>query len=237
MSTPVAAPEIWGNVADWVVAVTALVGVVIATRQLVALRRAEEQSANAHEQLVEIERANMLRQIDAEFESGEMYRTRKAVRALRNRAERVVRRSHGDASEERIAELSALEFSKQLTTLWHKAKAINDEDVEAPESPDRIAADRYAELMHLPNWLETLGYMVRRGLLPRDDILEIYDGAIVPAMVYFAEHIKKRRDEGPYPNRNFLEHATWLCGETQRFMKEKNAPAPIDSGQHRSPWR
>lgn len=228
----------WGSVADWVVAATAIIGVKIGIGQLRAVRQAEElsalankQSALAHEQSVEIARANLLRQIDSEFESEEMYRSRKAIRAMRNRAEQAVRKQHTTASDERIATLSAIEFSKQLSELWQEAKDFDDIDVDAPRSQDRIAADRYTEIMRLPNWFETMGLMIRRKLLPENDILEIYDAAINPTMIYMAEHIKKRRGEGPYVNPNFLEHSMWLGEITKAYTDSKKAPVvkPMES--------
>lgn len=221
----------WGSVADWVIAATAIVGVRIGIVQLRAVRKAEEQSAlankqsaRAHEQSVEIARANLLRQIDSEFESEDMYRSRKAIRAMRNRAERAVRKQQKSASDERIASLSAIEFSNQLSELWQEAKDFDDLDVDAPQSRDRIAADRYTEIMRLPNWFETMGLMMRRKLLPQNDILEIYDAAINPTMIYMAEHIKKRRTEGPYVNPHFLEHSIWLSEITKAYTEAKMAP-------------
>lgn len=211
------AAGVWGTVPNWVVAIIATLALLVAAWQLFLVRRANQAS-------VEIARANLLRQIDAEFESDEMYRSRKAVRALRNRAEHAVRQNNESAPEDRIAQLSALEFSKQLTGLWRTARTIKEENVEA-DSPSVAAADRYAELMRLPNWYETLGYMIRRQLLPRKDILEIYDAAVVPTMLYFKEHIKIRREEGPYLNPRFLEHAEWLCREAQRHIDSKKPQA------------
>jgi dGTP triphosphohydrolase len=221
----------WGSIADWVVAATAIVGVRIGIVQLRAVRKAEEQSAIAnkqsalaHEQSVEIARANLLRQIDSEFESEDMYRSRKAIRAMRNRSEQTVRKEHMTASDERISTLSAIEFSKQLSELWQEAKDFDDLDVDSPKSQDRIAADRYTEIMRLPNWFETMGLMIRRKLLPKNDILEIYDAAINPTMVYMAEHIRKRRSEGPYVNPHFLEHSMWLGEITKAYTDSKKAP-------------
>jgi hypothetical protein len=233
----------WGSVPDWVIVITAIFGVAFGRHQLLALRRAEEASATsnalaafAHQQGVEIARANLLRQIDSEFESEEMYRSRKAIRAMRNRAEQVVRNAHPTASDERVAVESAFEFSKQLSELWQEARDFDDKDVDAPKSHDRIAADRYAEIMRLPNWFETLGFMIKRGLLPKNDILEIYDAAINPTMIYLAEHIKKRRTDGPYPNPSFLEHSMWLSETTKVFIDAKKAPVAISTTNPNAPF-
>lgn len=219
----------WGSAPDWIVAVTAIVAVVIARGQWSAARAAEqrsavanEQSASAGERTLEIERAAMLRAIDAEFESAEMYSSRKAIRAFRNRIQEKMRADHREASEETITKRCAEEFSRQLTELWEVAKTFNDVDVDKPRSHQRIALDRYSELMRLVNWFETIGYMCKRGLLPIEDILNIYDAAVIPTMLYMAEHIHKRREERPYPNPRFMEFAMWLAEEAMAQMKHKS---------------
>ena len=226
----------WGSVADWVVAGTAVVGVGFGLSHLKALRASEAQAAAAHRDQVQIARATLLRQIDAEFESEEMYRSRKAIRALRNRSEMAMRHHHGEASNETIAQLSAAEFARQLTLLWHEARKFDDADVESAKSPARIAADRYSEIMRLPNWFEALGLMLRRGLLPKNDVLEIYDAAIAPTMFNLTEHVRKRRDDGPHPNPRFLEHAMWLGEEARAFIESKNKPLHAVSIEPQSPW-
>ena len=228
--------DIWGNVADWAVAATASIGLLFGIWQLRAVRKAGEQSARAHETSVEIARANMLRQIDSEFESEDMYRSRKAILALEKRSEKAVRLSHPDFSEQKIDSLLADECSKQLTKLWSEASKFDDEDVEAKDSKNRIASDRYAEIMRLPCWFETLGHMIRRELLPKTDILEVYDAAINPTMEYFADHIKKRRAEGPSQNPHFLEHALWLSGIAKEFTEAKNARQEPKSVPSKGPW-
>ena len=234
---------IWGNVADWVVALIAFVGLRFAMQQLKAVRKAEEQSAasnaiaaRAHETGVEIARANMLRQIDSEFESEDMYRSRKAILALEKRSENAVRKDHAEASEQKIEALLATECSRQLTKLWNEASKFDDEDVEAPGSKNRIASDRYAEIMRLPCWFETLGHMIRRDLLPKTDILEVYDAAINPTMEYLADHIRKRRSEGPIQNPHFLEHAMWLSGVAKEFTNVKNAPPTTNPVASKGPF-
>jgi hypothetical protein len=234
----------WGSLPDWIVALTAVFGVGFATRQISAFRKAEElsavsneQTARAHEESVVIARANILRSIDAEFESEEMYRSRKAVRAMRARAEAKVRKENPSISNEPLAALTAKEFSKQLSSLWEEAQKFDDEDVEAKSSRDRIAADRYAELMRLPNWFESLGHMIRRELLPKADLLEVYDAAIYPTMLNVSDHIKKRREDGPHPNPGFLEHAVWLGEETKKFMQDKRGGSAEPAADPSTPWR
>lgn len=218
----------WGSVPDWIVAATAIVAAGFGYRQLNAMQRADLRSAEAHEQAVEIERAAMLRAVDAEFESAEMYLSRKALRALRNRVQEKIGADHKEASEESITKLCAEEFSKQLTELWEIAKQLDAVDIDNNRSKEQVALDRYTEIMRYVNWLETIGYMCKRGLLPTEDILNIYDAAIIPSMLYVAEHIRKRREERPYPNAHFLEFALWLGEQALKHMKGKNTlPDPI----------
>ncbi len=222
-------PDVWGTISDWVVVAATIGGIVVAIKQLERSARANEiaadaqnKAADAQSKSVEIERATLLRAIDAEFESESMYLSRKAIRAMRNRVQAdMIKREphlHGNALAAKCAE----EFSRQLTDLWEEARKFDDEDVENRDSRDRILLDRYSELTRLVNWFETLGYMCRRELLPLTDILNVYDAAVIPTMAYVEGHIHKRREEQPYPNRRWMENAMWLARETVAYMKTKD---------------
>lgn len=213
----------WGSAPDWVVAATAIIATIIARGQWRAMRDAENRSADASQQAVEVERAAMLRAIDAEFESEEMYASRKAIRALRNRIQERIGATNMDASEKLITEKCAAEFSRELTELWRKARTFDDVDVDTSQSEERIALDRYTEIMRLVNWFETVGYMCKRSLLPTADILNIYDAAIYPTMLNMTEHISRRREERPHPNPRFLENATWLGDRAFDHVNRMNA--------------
>lgn len=223
----------WGSVADWVTAVAAVVGLTFAALQIRALRVAEQQSAAANDASVQIARATLILSIDREYEGETLAASRKALRALRNRAEDVAASKHPGASHRKLAEEAAQEFTRELTAIWAEARKLNETDVEHSNAADRIAADRYAQIMALPYWIETLGMLCQRELLPTDDILDLYDAVIIPTMRNFRDHIGFRREEPPYPNHRFLENAYWLYDRALEFKQQREQPPlhrPVKAG-------
>lgn len=184
-------------------------------------------SAKAAQHNVEIARATLLLEIDRQFESPDLYKSRKAIRALRHRAQdAIAKRDEKDRSNQNLQRLQMIEMSHQMDQLWAQAKKFDDVDVDNARSPDVIAADRYTELLGLPNWIETIGMLCQRGLLPKDDILNLYDQVIIPTMESIKLHIDERRTEKPYPNPGFMENAYWLCDEAVRYKAEREKPIP-----------
>jgi hypothetical protein len=228
-----AMPIDWGSVPDWIVVGTAIAGTAYAGIQLKALKLSDQRAAASHAEQVQIARANLLLEIDATFEGTELYRSRKAIRALRNRAETkvtrgLVRNQTPDALKNEIS----IEFSHQLDELWKIARTIDEVDVEKPDSKDRIAADRYTELMAVPNWIETIGMLCRRNLLPKEDILDLYDQVVVPTIRNFKNHFEVRRAQGPYLNPRFMENAYWLLAEAEAYKRKREEPVsapPVES--------
>lgn len=226
--------EIWGTVADWAILATAIVASSAGFRQLRLIRQSNDSAsrssaaaAEANVTAINIASAELLLQIDATFEGPEMYRSRTAFRSLRNRAEATVARAASrnlTAVETRQA--VGIEFSHQMDLMWRESKKINDVDLDDAKSDDRIAADRYSELMALPNWIETMGLLCQRNLINTRDFLDLYDSVVIPTMEYIRNHIEQRRRDLPHPNPRFLENAYWLYESAKAFKSEKEEPLP-----------
>lgn len=207
-----------GSIAAWGAVAVAVVAVLLAVRQFWLARKAQEQQA-------EIARANLLLSIDSAFEGPEIYKARKAIRSLRNRIEAEVNASNPeDKSPDAIRAAVATKFSRKLNVMWEVARTFSDEDVEDETSKARIGIDRYYELLTLPNWVETVGMMCVRGLLPKEDILSLYAGVVITTMFNFKSHVEARRIEQPHPNPRFMENAFLLYDLAVAHKKMREEP-------------
>jgi hypothetical protein len=232
-------PDVWGTVADWVVSITAAVGIWFGLKQLNGLKLAQEyaglevqNAAKESAAQVQIARAQLLLEIDREFECELMQSSRTAIRALRNTVLGEIKESGEEGKTRGQQQLKlASGFSQKMNTLWLESKGIDTADVNA-NSSDSKHLKKYLELMRLVNWMETVGFLCRRGLLPTADVVELYDAAIAPTMRNMLQHIQHRREEDPYPNPDFHRNAEWLyekVREYQRKWEEAKAPPPTTS--------
>lgn len=236
--------DIWGTVADWLTFLTAAGASVAGIRQLVLLRESNINATKSNDAAVEanitainIASAELLLQIDATFEGPEMYRSRTAFRSLRNRAEAAV--AKGAKRKLTASELKGAigaEFSHQMDLMWGKSKKIDDIDLDDPKSDDRVAADRYSELMALPNWIETMGLLCQRNLINTRDFLDLYDSVVIPTLEYLRNHIELRRQDQPHPNPRFLENAYWLYERAKAYKTEKEEPLPTPPERSPVKW-
>ena len=220
----------WGSVPAWAAVCTAVVGSGLATRQL-------QLAARSQEHQVQIARANLLLSIDKNFESDEIYKSRKAIRSLRNRAEKAIEaRDKPTIGSENLRDEIAKQFSLGMTKLWDDARSITDGDVDGASSPDIIAIDRYSVLTALPNWIETVGMLCRRNLLPKDDVLDLYDQVVISTMQNFKAHYTVRREQPPYANHRLMENAFWLLEEAIAFKAKRETPLPTSPAQSPTRW-
>ncbi|MFM6950201.1 MAG: hypothetical protein ACKOW1_04155 [Novosphingobium sp.] len=186
---------------------------------------------------VQIARANLMLAIDKSYEDATMLNSRKAVRSLRNRAHATIeKQAHKDKTSDGKRKQIAEEFSAQLDQLWSVARSIRDEDVDVADSKQRIAHDRYSELMCLVNWMETVGMLCKRNLLPTPDILDLYDQVIVPTLTNFKNHVDVRRREEPYPNPRFMENAYWLHEMAVTYQAQRDRTLPLDPAKSPTKW-
>ncbi len=76
-------------------------------------------------------------------------------------------------------------------------------------------ASPYPEYMRLVGFLETLGYVARKGYLPKADTINLFGGTILACRRTFYGHIKQIQAK-PGTTGRAWEHAVWLMDETQR---------------------
>jgi hypothetical protein len=236
--------EVWGTVADWGTLATAAIASGLGLRQLKLIRQSNDSAAQssdaaaqANVAAINIASAELLLQIDSTFEGQEMYRSRTAFRSLRNRAEATVAKgSTRKLTAQQTREAIATEFSHQMDLMWAESKKIDDVDLDDAKSADRVAADRYSELMALPNWIETMGLLCQRNLINTLDFLNLYDSVVIPTMEYIRNHIEQRRRDLPHPNPRFLENAYWLYESAKAFKNEKEEPSPTPPERSPVKW-
>ncbi|MDJ0978893.1 MAG: hypothetical protein QNI87_10180 [Erythrobacter sp.] len=234
--------NLWGTIPDWIIALTALGGVYFGLKELAnitaeekAAAEAQDLAAKAQDFQKQIARAELLLKLDMQFESQDLYKSRMAVRSMRNRSETAIKSRGKRTTNDDMKDALAIEFSRRMTEIWETAREIKDEDVESPSSEAVKAYEIYAELMTLPNFFETVGLLCKQGLLPKEDILSLYDQVIIPTMRNFERHFQLRREEKPYPNEYFMEHAMWLQKEAVEFRKLKE-PAPAIKTNDKGPF-
>lgn len=235
-------PIEWGTVPAWITSGTAVVGTIFVLRQFrISIRaleisarsqeisaKSQEISAQSQANQVDIARANLLLAIDREFEGAELGRSRKAIRMLRNRIEReVLTKPDGNRSPALQKGKVARDFSRHLDTLWGALRST-DAASEPPAAGGLGHGDihEYYELMALPNWIETVGALVARHLLPKEEVLTLYASSIQVTMFNFHNHVEARRNEQPYPNKRFMENAYLLYEEAIEYRKKKDEPLP-----------
>lgn len=220
--------EAWGTVPAWITILVASFAAALALRQ----PRLATIVQNAQ---FEIARANLLLVIDKQFESDELCASRRAVRGMRNRAETYVKSLPGTRTPDEEKQAVAVRVSEEMNAIWKLARSISDVDVD-PTSEKHEAMKRYHELTMLTNWMETVGMLCRKNLLPTSDILDLYDQAIMPTIYNSLNHIKVRRDEGPHRNPRYMENAEWLHVQAVEYIKARDNPVNVPVKRSRLPW-
>jgi hypothetical protein len=222
--------NVWGNVPEWVVAITAFIGVIFGIRELMNITKEEQRAAEAQEFQQQIARADLILKIDSQFESPSVVLSRMAFRSMRNRCLKAVETTGMTSDQARIK--IAAEFSSRINKIWETAKEITDNDIEKSDSPAVKAYETINEIMALPNFFETVGLLCREGLLPKDDILCLYDQAIIPTMTNIMGHIQLRREEVPYANPTYMENAVWLYTEALAYSEAKLSPPKVQEKEN-----
>lgn len=196
----------WGSIADWVVAITALVGVAFGVVQLLRITQANRAQ-------VGIARAELMLEIDDRFESEHMLHSRIKIQTLRNYSERKARNDHPNVANAEMLKRASEIFSKEITALYNRWKTPDREipqDIAIVDLPDDPDGPIYFMLMRLPYWMETVGQLTRTELLPLDDVLDLYDAVFIGILTCFEQHIDYRRTAAPLRNDKFLENAMWI---------------------------
>lgn len=79
----------------------------------------------------------------------------------------------------------------------------------------------YPEYMRLVGFLEILGYVSRKGYLPKADAINLFGGAILTCRRAFYGHIKQIQAK-PGTTGRAWEHAVWLMDEVRREVDAHN---------------
>lgn len=234
----------WGNAPAWAGVVVAIFGTGLALRQLGLSTKAQQNQlaqlrlgTTARRDQVEIAQANIILAIDATYESLVMQQSRIAVRTLRHWAKREVdANDRVDRSAERERDVVCEQFSRKMGELWGKVGRF--ETAKDWMSPDeqRAASEVYSELMRLPNWMETIGRLCRSDLLPTGDVMALYDQVIITTIASFAEHIASRQPDRAFPNRRFLENATWLYEQALLHKAWRDNPVETNPVRSQIKW-
>lgn len=203
----------WGSIPDWVVAVTAVIGVCVGLIQLHALSATERLS-------VQLARATLLREFDQDFESSEMQESRLKIMLVRSRFEAEVANRRPQIPDDRQISEVALLFSNYVTSVWEQSRTFDGD----PNAAKDKSADEYQLLMRLPHWCETVGHLCRRNLVPLEDMLDLYDQMIIMVIGNIRQHIQIRADRPPHKNRRFLENAVWLYEQAKAHKLQRDTP-------------
>lgn len=174
----------WGSLPDWLVLFTAIIGTLLALRQLA--------TANASTAAyLRSEQGTQLMAIDNMFE-GELVASRLALLRLRFGADA------GPAFE--------AEVNRRLAGWYDQARRLGT-GTATEQAEAEIAVKAYFEVMRLPLFIETIGVLVDQGLVNEAAVLKLYDAAIKNAVELVLPHVRARRRPG---NPEYLLHAERL---------------------------
>lgn len=219
------APDV-GSIPNWIAAVASCFAVFVAWFQLRKVSESARRQAN-------VVRADLMLKIDQIFEGKEMAESRLAIRTLRNQCEMKAKSERKGANNKDVADRSAKHFSEQMTQLWIQYKTADDaldaKKLDLTDTQEDKEGRRYATLMRLPYWMETVGLLSKKGLIETDDVLDLYDAVYAGVLNCFEGHIKDRRDDQPTPNQRFLEHAVRMQEQAQRRLF-KASPSSLANG-------
>ena len=223
----------WGTAPDWVVATTAVVGAFLAVRQLSALKKTEQQAADAHDAQVQIARATLIREIDRDFDSPPILASRQKLLALRNRFEAELEKKVPPMIHVQQILESARLVSDYVSKLWTESRTFDGDKTADKDN----SADEYSLIMRLPLWCETVGHLCQRNLAPLDDILDLYDQVFIMTIGNLADHIRLRQEAPPHKNRRYLENAMYLYNEASKFKAARDAPVSAPPAKAATQWK
>ncbi len=180
----------WGSLPDWLVLITAIIGTLLALRQLA--------TANASTAAyLRSEQGTQLMAIDNMFE-GELVASRLALLRLRFGAGAAAGCDSGPAFE--------AEVNRRLAGWYDQARRLGT-GTATDQAAAEIAVKAYFEVMLLPLLIETIGVLVDQGLVNEAAVLKLYDAAIKNAVELVLPHVRARRRPG---NPEYLLHAERL---------------------------
>jgi hypothetical protein len=185
----------WLEYASWIaqiiVAVIALAAAIVAgIAAFVAWQQLGEMT-NYRRQRLKIANATLLMELDHRFDSGELAEARKLIMKI--------------AEEIGVA----ISTARPLVNDQEKLQRIIDEWTRRLADMRANDGDKYSLLLRLGGFFETVGMMVKREYVSKDDALGLFMGPIVMFGRNFKPHIEERQKEAGVPAGMF-EHALYL---------------------------
>lgn len=178
----ISADHPWLEAASWA---GQLVLVVVASFSFVAAAMALVEAARSR-------RGTLLLELDSRWDSEDMKTSRKLLGSLGTQIAKLVSDANPTITDNAKHCLLVAEWAKQMKLL----RAEND--------------DAYLKLMGMLGFYETLGLMVRRKYIGKEDAIELFKGPILRLDMWFGQHMREREKEIGVP-KGLFEHAFYLC--------------------------
>jgi hypothetical protein len=149
-------------------------------------------SASSQAQELRISHANAILEMDRRFESPEMLESREIFMKLREEVLQQVGSGHPKKNDAARAELVRGAWAERLRELR--------------ESGD----ERYMKVMRMCSFFETVGLLVKKEYVRKDDVMLLFKGPIMAIDSSFGGHIEDQLKEMSMPA-GLYEHALFLC--------------------------
>jgi hypothetical protein len=185
-----------------------LTGIALATIAALALwfawRQVREMQESTRRQAdsarnVELQtRANILLTLDERWETEPMLSVRRELEILISVVEAELARA--DPQSRDVLRL------RRAPVLAARLDQMRREDFE-----------QYFRLCKISGFFETVGYVVRAGYIPLDDVINLLGGSILEAGRVFRPHIQATKSQ-PGGDPRMYEHFLWLLGELEKHV-------------------
>jgi hypothetical protein len=185
-----------------------LTGIALATIAALALwfawRQVREMQESTRRQAdsarnVELQtRANILLTLDERWETEPMLSVRRELEILISVVEAELARA--DPQSRDVLRL------RRAPVLAARLDQMRREDFE-----------QYFRLCKISGFFETVGYVVRAGYIPLDDVINLLGGSILEAGRVFRPHIQATKSQ-PGGDPRMYEHFLWLLGELEKYV-------------------
>ncbi len=171
-------------VAQVIVAIIAIVAAVFAWRQL-------GEMTDYRQQRLRIANATLLMELDHRFDSKELDAARNLIMQINEEISVEISGAYPLANEEEKVQRIVVEWTTRLASM------------RANDRP------KYSSLLQIGGFFETVGMMVKREYVSKDDALGLFMGPIIMFGRNFKPHINERQNEAGVPDGMF-EHALYL---------------------------
>lgn len=188
------------DLANVALAVIAAVALVAAWRQLGTMQN----DSKTHIEIAKLQelatRASVLLTLDERYSSETVQKARKEMREL---SERV--------NEQTKQQWKALPPSGRAA----KSAELYAQLIDEMRLKDR---DRYLCLLDACGFFETVGYVVRQGYIPLEDVYRLFSVSITLGGAIFEGHITALQDE--YKDNTVFENFLWLAEQSRKKLAE-----------------